>query len=273
MICNIEIFFLFAAIFSLNFELCFGPCQRAEYEVNGECCPMCAAGNHVYRHCTVDTSTTCVPCPESSYTDEPNGLIKCCSCTVCDYGQGLRVKAPCTRSSDTVCEPLDGYYCTEQHRGGCKRAMKHKNCSPGQYIKQKGTSFKDTECAECPDGTFSSGSLQICQQHSKCEDLGLTEIKAGTLSSDAECGNKTPAGLRAGIMVSVLVAVAVAVAVLMFLKIKHKTFQHAAGDDETGRRQDIELEEPATQTTVTPMITSSRLFSKDWKLWTRTRNT
>ncbi|KAL7884750.1 hypothetical protein AOLI_G00075200 [Acnodon oligacanthus] len=241
MTCSFKIFILFAAVFFLNFELCFAPCARAEYEINGECCPMCAAGNHVYRHCTVDISTTCVRCPESTYTDEPNGLIKCFSCIVCDSGQSLRVKTSCTRSLNTVCEPLNGYYCTDQQGGSCRRAEKHKNCSPGQYIKHRGTSFKDTECAECADGTFSNGSLQICQPHSKCEDLGLTEIKGGTLSSDAECGNKTPAGVRAGIIVSILI---VAVAVLMLLRSKHKTVQLAARDDETVRRQDIELEEP-----------------------------
>ncbi|KAL6459123.1 hypothetical protein MHYP_G00325950, partial [Metynnis hypsauchen] len=186
MISGLQIFF-FAAIFSLLFELCFGLCARAEYEIHGECCPMCAPGNRVYRHCTQDTSTTCVPCLHSTFIDAPNGLTKCFNCAVCDPGQGIRVKTPCTRSSDTVCEPVDGYYCTEQHRGGCKRADKHTNCSPGQYIKHKGTSLKDTECAECADGTFSNGSLPICQLHSKCEDLGLTEIKAGTRSSDAKC--------------------------------------------------------------------------------------
>ncbi|XP_036435033.1 tumor necrosis factor receptor superfamily member 14-like isoform X2 [Colossoma macropomum] len=219
MICGVEIIFFIAAIFSLNFELCFCMCARAEYEIDGECCPMCAPGNHVYRHCTEDTSTACVPCYHSTFIDAPNGLIDCFSCAVCDPGQGLRVKTPCTRSSDTVCEPLDGYYCTDQHRGSCILAQKHTNCSPGQYIKHKGTAFKDTECAECSDGTFSNGSLLFCQQHSKCEDLGLTEINAGTNSSDAECESKT---LIVGIISFVLVFVAAAVAVIAFLKLTRR---------------------------------------------------
>uniref|UniRef100_A0AAR2KMY0 TNFR-Cys domain-containing protein n=1 Tax=Pygocentrus nattereri TaxID=42514 RepID=A0AAR2KMY0_PYGNA len=166
--------------------------KTAEYEIDGQCCPMCTPGYRVYKHCTVETSTTCVSCHDSTFIDAPNGLIDCFSCTVCDSGQGLRVKIPCTQSSDTVCEPLDECYCIEQHRGGCIQAVKHTKCSTGQYIKHKGTTFKDTECAECADGTFSDGSFQTCQPHSKCEDLGLKEIKAGTHSSDAECGNKTP---------------------------------------------------------------------------------
>lgn len=44
-------------------------------------------GNHVYWHCTVDTSTTCVPCPVSTYMDEPNESDKCFPCSVCDAGK------------------------------------------------------------------------------------------------------------------------------------------------------------------------------------------
>lgn len=29
---------------TLNFKLCLSTCARAEYEINGECCPMCAPG-------------------------------------------------------------------------------------------------------------------------------------------------------------------------------------------------------------------------------------
>ncbi|KAL6459117.1 hypothetical protein MHYP_G00325890 [Metynnis hypsauchen] len=187
--------------------------SESEYEIDGECCAMCAPGNHVYRHCTVNISTTCVSCHDSTFIDAPNGLSDCFSCTVCDPGQGLRVKTPCTRSSNTVCEPLDGHYCTDQHRSSCILAQKHTNCSTGQYIKQKGTAFKDTECAECADGTYSDGSFQTCQPHSEFEDLRLKEIKAGTHSFDAECGNK--ASLIAAIIVSVIITVAVAVIVIM----------------------------------------------------------
>lgn len=36
--------FIIAATFLLNIELCLCACARAEYEINGECCPMCAPG-------------------------------------------------------------------------------------------------------------------------------------------------------------------------------------------------------------------------------------
>ncbi|XP_036433947.1 tumor necrosis factor receptor superfamily member 14-like isoform X2 [Colossoma macropomum] len=114
-------------------------------------------GTYVYKSCTNDMSTICI------------------QCTVCDPAQGLRVKTACTWSSDTVCEPIDGYYCTDQQRGSCIQAVEHTNCSPGQYIKHIGTAFKNTECAECLDGTYSDGSLQVCQPQ-EYEDLGFTPI-------------------------------------------------------------------------------------------------
>ncbi len=55
-------------------------------------------------------------------------------------GNGLRVKQACTLISDTVCEPLPGYYCIDVF-SNCKKAMKHSSCSPGQYVNQTGQSF------------------------------------------------------------------------------------------------------------------------------------
>ncbi|KAI2661727.1 Tumor necrosis factor receptor superfamily member 14 [Labeo rohita] len=183
---NLGIVLFIAA--TLNFKLCFSACARAEYEVNGECCPMCAPGNYVYWHCTVDTSTTCVPCPGSTYTDELNGLHKCLPCSLCDSELGLRIKKTCTRSADTVCEPLEGSYCTERMKDSCRLAVKHSECQPGQYVKQKGTSFTNTVCDNCTVGTYSNGSFTVCRPHSNCEIEGLKEIKPGTISSDVECG-------------------------------------------------------------------------------------
>lgn len=45
------------------------------------------SGNRVYWDCTHDTSTTCVPCPESTFSDEPNELKECFPCTVCDSSE------------------------------------------------------------------------------------------------------------------------------------------------------------------------------------------
>ncbi|XP_065102941.1 tumor necrosis factor receptor superfamily member 14-like [Paramisgurnus dabryanus] len=219
----LRIILFIAAILALNFELSFCTCARAEYEIQGECCPMCAPGNHVYWDCTVDTSTTCVPCPESSYTDEPNGLMKCFTCSMCDAVIGLRVKKACTRTADTICEPQEGFYCTDQNKHSCTLAEKHTKCNPGQYIKQTGTAFTDTICANCTDGTYSNGSLMACQPHSKCDIKGLTEIKAGTKSSDVECEESTPVALIVGVgVVLCSLMVAVTALLLYYFKVRRK---------------------------------------------------
>ncbi|XP_064778193.1 tumor necrosis factor receptor superfamily member 14-like isoform X2 [Oncorhynchus masou masou] len=125
-------------------------CGRAEYRIGDECCPMCSPGNRVHRHCTEFTSTSCVPCVDATFLDEPNGLIKCKVCINCDPGLGLMVKQPCTPSSDTVCGTLEGFYCLDPTKEGCRAAQRHSSCKPGQYISHTGTTSTDTVCADCP---------------------------------------------------------------------------------------------------------------------------
>ncbi|XP_065102946.1 tumor necrosis factor receptor superfamily member 14-like [Paramisgurnus dabryanus] len=199
----LRIILFIAAILALNFELSFCTCARAEYEIQGECCPMCAPGNFVYWHCTVDASTTCVPCPESSYTDEPNGLIKCFTCSMCDAVKGLRVKKTCRRTADTICEPQEGFYCTDQNKHSCTLAEKHTKCNPGQYIKQTGTEFTDTICANCTYGTY---------------------------SSDVECGESTPVALIVvvGVVLCSLM-VAVTALLLYYFKVRRKQLDRNPG--------------------------------------------
>ncbi|KTG38275.1 hypothetical protein cypCar_00046390 [Cyprinus carpio] len=259
-----------AAIVTLNFRLCFSACARAEYEVNGECCPMCApdismmfVGNRVYWHCTVDTSTTCVPCLASTYTDEPNGFDKCLPCSVCDASNGLRVKRTCTRSADTVCEPLKGFYCIEQNKDSCTFAMGHSQCNPGQYIKQTGTASTDTVCGNCMEGTYSNGSFTACRPHSKCETEGLKEIKPGTMSFDAECGNSTPVGIIVGAIVGAVCILATAVGISIYFKLKHKrqTPETYTNNLQLPVQENVSMEnrcdsEPTS--TVTPLMSISK---------------
>ncbi|XP_073675941.1 uncharacterized protein [Garra rufa] len=181
---------------------------------------LCAAysGNRVHWHCTDDTSTTCVPCPSLTFTDEPNGLTDCFPCTVCDANRGLRENKVCTRSSDTVCEPLERFYCIDKKKSSCTLAVQHSECSPGQYIKQAGTGSTDTVCADCTGETYSNGSFSSCLSHTKCEATGRTETHPGTHSSDSECGNPpTPVAV---IATSVIVILIIIVLVCFF------TFKH-----------------------------------------------
>ncbi|XP_056320321.1 tumor necrosis factor receptor superfamily member 14-like [Danio aesculapii] len=226
-------FFLFiATLVTLNLELCFSACARAEYEINGECCPMCAPGNHVYWHCTIDTSTTCVPCPALTYTDEPNGLERCFACTACDAANGLRVKKTCTRSSDTVCEPLAGSYCIQRNKDGCSFAVEHSKCQPGQYIKQAGTPFTNTECGNCTEGSYSNGSFTTCRPHSNCEKEGRKVKTPGTASSDVECEDSASvAAIVVGTVIGAGFCVLLTAGITTYFKLKPKKPQNSKRDN------------------------------------------
>nr|XP_021334095.1 tumor necrosis factor receptor superfamily member 5 [Danio rerio] len=223
-------FLLIATVVTLNLELCFSACARAEYEISGECCPMCAPGNRVYWHCTIDTSTTCVPCQALTYTDEPNGLENCFPCTACGAANGLRVKKTCTRSSDTVCEPLAGFYCIRQNKDSCSFAIEHSKCQPGQYIQEPGTPFTNTECGNCIEGTYSTGLFTTCRPHSNCEKEGRKEKTPGTLSSDVECEDSASVAVSVGTAVGVGVLLTAAGFTTFFI-LKHKKLQTS----ETGK--------------------------------------
>ncbi|XP_045063268.1 tumor necrosis factor receptor superfamily member 14-like isoform X1 [Coregonus clupeaformis] len=198
-------------------------CGRAEYRIGDECCPMCLPGNHVHKHCTEFTSTICVLCVDSTFLDEPNDLIKCKVCTNCDPGLGLKVKQPCRPSSDTVCGTLEGFYCLDPTKDGCRAAQRHSSCKPGQYISHTGTTSTDTVCADCTGDTYSDGSFTACQSHTQCDTLKLQQIKPGTQWSDSECGPQTSIPIAAIIYPVVVVVVVVLLGVIATRRTK-KTY-------------------------------------------------
>ncbi|CDQ81069.1 unnamed protein product [Oncorhynchus mykiss] len=158
-----------------------------------------STGYHVHSHCTTSTFTSCVPCIDSTFLDEPSDKTTCNNCTTCDPGFGLMVKQPCRPSSDTVCGTLEGFYCLDPTKDGCRAAQRHSSCKPGQYISHTGTTSTDTVCAICPGKTYSDGSLTSCQPHTECKFL---EIEPGTPWSDSECGvaSLPTAGIIAGVL-------------------------------------------------------------------------
>ncbi|XP_065817060.1 tumor necrosis factor receptor superfamily member 14 isoform X2 [Labrus bergylta] len=164
-------------------------CHRTEYVFGNECCPMCPIGTRVKTDCEEDKSTSCQPCTEGTFMNKMNGLKKCLSCRECGAGSGLKMKTSCTIRSDTVCEPLEGFYCSEFTGYDCFEAKKHRRCEPGEYISQRGTSSTDTVCSTCSDGTFSDGTFPSCQKHKQCESEGLLLLRAGTETEDAQCGD------------------------------------------------------------------------------------
>ncbi|XP_028264814.1 tumor necrosis factor receptor superfamily member 14-like [Parambassis ranga] len=176
-------------------------CPPAEYLIDDKCCTMCPPGNRVKTHCRAHIRTSCVSCSEDTYMDKPTGRRQCHRCADC-AGPGLKVRSSCTETSDTVCEPMEGFDCTDFKGKSCATTQKHRSCKPGQYIQEKGTA--DTECSDCSDGTFSDGTLTSCQPHRQCEAENLQLIKAGTPSDDAQCGETTNVALTVGVSIPVV---------------------------------------------------------------------
>ncbi|KAG7224265.1 hypothetical protein INR49_000508, partial [Caranx melampygus] len=162
------------------------PCHPAEYLIGNECCLMCPAGSRVETDCTEFRSTSCLPCIDGTFMNQPTGLKQCFPSTQCYAGPGVRIKSSCTTTSDAVCEPLEGYYCIDPEGSSCLAAKKHTPCRSGQYISEKGTALTDTVCSDCSEGTFSDGTFTSCRPHTQCGS-GSQLIKPGTNESDAEC--------------------------------------------------------------------------------------
>ncbi|XP_067465015.1 tumor necrosis factor receptor superfamily member 14-like isoform X2 [Thunnus thynnus] len=198
-------------------------CHPAEYQIGEECCPRCSAGSRVKTDCTEFRSTSCLPCTDGTYMNHPTGLKYCLTCGNCDAGSGLQIKTSCTSTSNTVCQPLEGFYCMDSTEDGCVKALKHTSCQPGQYIRQKGTALRDTECTDCSDGTFSDGTFTSCQPHTQCESLKLQLIKPGTASADAECGKQSSHVIHVTVGILVLfLLIGIAMAYFIIKKISEK---------------------------------------------------
>uniref|UniRef100_A0A8P4GS60 TNFR-Cys domain-containing protein n=1 Tax=Dicentrarchus labrax TaxID=13489 RepID=A0A8P4GS60_DICLA len=163
-------------------------CHPSEYQRGNECCPKCLPGSRVKTDCTEFRSTSCLSCTEGTFINQPTVRTQCYSCTVCIAGSGLKIKTSCTTTSDTVCEPLEGFYCLDSTEDGCMSAQRHTLCQPGQYISQKGgfTSLTDTECSDCSAGTYSDGTFPSCH----CPETQV-KVKEGSTSSNVVCGSSS----------------------------------------------------------------------------------
>uniref|UniRef100_A0A3P8ZAB3 TNFR-Cys domain-containing protein n=2 Tax=Esox lucius TaxID=8010 RepID=A0A3P8ZAB3_ESOLU len=147
-------------------------------------CDRCPPGFHMLKDCTSATPTVCKPCPPNHYTQYWNYLPRCLYCsTFC--GENQRVKEECSSQNNRVCECEEGFY---SDTGFC---IRHKECPPGHWVKQRGTTETDTECEKCPHGYFSRNfsSSAGCANHTDCESLGRKTVIRGTCWHDNICAN------------------------------------------------------------------------------------
>ncbi|NXS58964.1 TNR14 factor, partial [Brachypteracias leptosomus] len=162
-------------------------CGLGEYPIGAECCPMCASGSRVFKHCTKSSSTTCVPCVEDTYMDHPNGLSHCKICKLCDKGANLVVEAACTYTRNTVCGCPPGYFCSSAGAEDCELCQRYTACVPDSSIKERGTKTTDNVCEACPPGTFSTASMPYSCTQSKLQENGKDQGKDSITIAASVC--------------------------------------------------------------------------------------
>ncbi|NWH63491.1 TNR14 factor, partial [Geococcyx californianus] len=159
-------------------------CEPEEYPIGAECCPRCAAGRRVFKHCTVNSSTTCVPCVENTYTDHPNGLEHCRECKLCDKEANLVPEVACTYTKNTVCGCPPGYFCSHLGTEDCELCQRYTTCFPGGVIKERGTKTTDNVCEACPPGTSSTANMPYaCTSLPNHKENGVVQGGDGNPSS------------------------------------------------------------------------------------------
>ncbi|XP_058857859.1 tumor necrosis factor receptor superfamily member 14-like isoform X1 [Acipenser ruthenus] len=209
-------------LFFVNIKTAVSSCTALQFDVDGRCCPMCSPGSSVFRACTQDSSTSCLPCTHGTYTEEPNGLLKCFPCKNCDQASGLIVLHKCQLQKNTICGPLNGYFCSGKARdGGCDQGQKHTVCRAGERVKSQGTAESDTRCEDCPEGTFSTKNMSLnCIPWTDCELNDKVKYTEGSSTADVQCQEKTPVGLIVGLTVGLIVGLCIGLSVVIYLKNK-----------------------------------------------------
>ncbi|XP_078254591.1 tumor necrosis factor receptor superfamily member 11B-like [Rhinoraja longicauda] len=164
------------------------------YQHEGRVCRRCPPGLYMKRRCTKSHDTICAPCTTNHYTQFWNYIHKCQYCNnFCQENQ--YVKSECNQFHNRVCECKDGYFWKYEF------CMKQKECPQGFRVAAPGTPHKDTVCAKCGPGFFSSVSSATmqCQRHTNCTELGLKLDIVGTMWHDNLCSPCQPSGTEEGI--------------------------------------------------------------------------
>ncbi|CAG2188340.1 unnamed protein product [Mytilus edulis] len=113
----------------------------------------------------------CVPCPDGAYQVTSNRANYCTRCTRCEEvvmnHWVSAILSQCTAISNTVCGCILGYHFTkdqrELERGFCQT---NSLCSAGHGLVANASSFTDTQCKPCTNGTSynPAQSLDPCHQ-------------------------------------------------------------------------------------------------------------
>ncbi|KAL0985103.1 hypothetical protein UPYG_G00152930 [Umbra pygmaea] len=181
---------------------------------NGErLCDSCPKGQYVHTVCDSTRRTQCLACPHESYTADSNCLPKCLPCRFCDSKSHMRVLKECTASSNRECVCVTGFYCEDD---GCEHCLPVHRCPPGSGVAKLATEKHNTQCVLCQTGTYNNvtDAITSCKPHTSCQDLGRAMERAGTVTSDAVCGDFisrcewiVPTSIMAGLVVTLFIII------------------------------------------------------------------
>lgn len=172
MIYHRQILFYFFVLHSSLDSICCNYSSWPSYEKNGKVCFYCGPGFHSVGDCVKpNTQMQCVPCPDGAYQVTSNRANYCTSCTRCEevvmnYWVSA-ILSPCTATSNAVCGCILGYHFTkderEPGRGFCQT---NSLCSAGHGLVANASSFTDTQCKPCTNGSSynPAQSLDPCHQ-------------------------------------------------------------------------------------------------------------
>lgn len=110
-------------------------------------------------------STQFYACPPRAYLDMTPNKTACRACTVCPPGYG--VEAPCSLTTDTVCEPCPkGTY--NPRRTLTERCRRCRRCSYPHVSVGKCQPHRDASCNWCAKGYYFDSVVSICVRCAYC---------------------------------------------------------------------------------------------------------
>lgn len=161
------------------------------YEVPGlGHCFMCPNGTKVDQDCPGNlTISTCLPCENHYYQDEPNGLKHCKLCTTACHKNGV-VAQICTNITNMICmcqpgyhryplDPIDPFFECKEHTG----------CGEGEGEAYPGNFTHDRKCRKCELGKEFVDKTDT--KHPVCKICRKCPEGKCTLLEDAKCDDNS----------------------------------------------------------------------------------
>nr|XP_014344172.1 PREDICTED: tumor necrosis factor receptor superfamily member 21-like [Latimeria chalumnae] len=206
---------------TIQTEICYvcpeGSGKLTDCPKNKSECKECMEGRYLHRsYCT-----NCVKCPADRSWEirafivvdlhvVPAGPWKRSSM---EPNENLVEVQSCSTTSQRMCECKAGMYCKIRLQETCSKCIPHTACLPETGVKvqdnaytpieisgipsvelirgawRTGTPFQNTECEECPVGTFSDehSTIQKCLPHTDCAKLNKITVQQGNASWDSIC--------------------------------------------------------------------------------------